>query len=93
MKKLVVGLLIILVVIGMFTGCTSQQMARNYGGSETIELDPGVKLENITWKDNDLWILTRPMYEGETAETHTFGESSSFGIFEGTITVVEKELD
>ena len=58
----------------------------------TIKLDPGQKLEEITWKDDtNLWYLTRPMREDEKAETHTFQESTEFGVFEGTITIIEQE--
>lgn len=88
MKKL---LLIFLVVMSL-TGC--HYATKNLGGSMTIELEPGYKLEEITWKgSDDLWILTRPMKDGEEAETHTFHESSEWGAFEGTVTIVEKETD
>jgi len=87
MKKL---LLMFLVVMSL-TGC--HYATKNLGGSMTIELEPGYKLEEITWKDSDdLWILTRPMRDGEEAETHTFHESSEWGAFEGTVTIVEKEV-
>ena len=88
MKKL---LLIFLVVMSL-TGC--HFATKNLGGSMTIELEPGYKLEEITWKDSDdLWILTRPMRDGEEAETHTFYENSEWGMFEGSVTVVEKEAE
>jgi len=87
MKKL---LLIFLVVMSL-TGCN--YATRNLGGSMTIELEPGYKLEEITWKDSDLWLLARPMRDGEGAEAHIFYENSEFGVFEGSITIVEKEAD
>lgn len=90
MKKIAMFLAVI-VMIMVFSGCTSKEMARNYGGSETITLEPGEKLEMITWKENSLWYLTRPMREDETAETHVFKQDSSFGIFEGTVTIIEVE--
>ena len=65
------------------------QAAKNYGGSTTIELPVNQKLEEITWKDDSLWYLIRPMTEDDIVETHTFQQSSSFGIFEGTVTIVE----
>lgn len=69
--------------------CTDNQRVKNYGGSITINLDPGVKLINVTRKDDNEWRLTRPMHPGETAETYTFHEKSDYGINEGTITYVE----
>lgn len=88
MKKTV--LIIAMIVCCMFTGC--HNTTKNFGGSMTIELEPGQKLEEITWKgSDDIWILTRPMREDEKPETHTFYEKSEWGVFEGTVTVVEKE--
>ena len=84
MKKI-----ILLAIMGLcLTGC--QNTTKNFGGSMTIELPKGQKLEEITWKDDtDLWYLTRPMREDEIAETHTFQESSEFGVLEGTVTIIE----
>ena len=56
-----------------------------------LELPANQKLEEITWKDDDIWYLTRPMREDEEAETHVFQASSSWGVFEGTVTVIEKK--
>lgn len=73
------------------TGCTAQEMAKNFGGDMIVELDPGEKLEMITWKDDSLWYLTRPMRDDEFAETHVFEQSSAWGMFEGTVTVIESQ--
>lgn len=75
------------------TGC--QGIAKNYGGDISLELEAGLKLEEITWKDDSLWYLTRPMREDELPETHVFRQSSEWGIFEGTVIVIEhaKEVE
>lgn len=85
MKRKIVLLTILLSVVLM--GC--QNAVRSFGGSMTIELEPGQKLEEITWKEDSLWYLTRPMTEDDVAETHTFQQSSEWGVFEGTVTIVE----
>ena len=73
-----------------FSGC--QSAARNLGGDITLELEPGLKLEEITWKEDSLWYLTRPMREYEKPiNTCVFKQSSEWGVFEGSVTVVEKE--
>ena len=87
MKKTV--LIIAMIVCWILTGCHST--TKNFGGSMTVELEPGQKLEEIIWRGGDLWILSRPMREDEQPETHTFYEDSEWGLFEGTVTVVEKE--
>jgi len=84
MKKFI--LLIIMMLC--LTGC--HETTKNFGGNMTIELPKGQKLEEITWKDDtDLWYLTRPMREDEVAETHTFQQDTEFGVFEGTVTIIE----
>lgn len=57
----------------------------------TLNLEPNQKLEEITWKDDSLWYLTRPMTDDDIAETHTFQQQSEFGIFEGTVIIVESK--
>lgn len=86
-KVLLIGLLLIVLV--SMTGC-SQHMAKNWGGEMTIELEPGKGLELITWKDDSLWILTKERPEDQAPVTHTFQESTDWGVFEGTIHIVEQ---
>lgn len=75
------------VVIG--TGCTAQQRAFTFGGSATVDLPKGQKLVNITWKDDNLWFLTRTMTPTDIVEQYSFQESSSFGLLEGAVTIKE----
>ena len=86
MKKII----LILAVLFAMTACTEQQRSREFGGDVTIKLKPGEKLVEATWKDDNLWYLTEPMESDYTPKTKTFTESSSFGIFEGTVTFVER---
>ncbi|MSS07123.1 hypothetical protein FYJ38_00520 [Clostridium sp. WB02_MRS01] len=85
MKLLAIGVL----SATLLTGC--QSMTKSMGGNMTLELKPNQKLEEITWKDDSLWYLTRPMTENDIAETHTFQQSSNFGIVEGSVTIVESK--
>lgn len=87
MKKVIATVLSSVLLLGL-AGC--QSATKSLGGTTTLNLKPGLKLEEITWKDDDLWYLTRPMRAGETAETHTFNQSTDFG-FEGQVIVIEKE--
>lgn len=87
MKKLF-GLTILCIILSgfctsVFTGCTANQRAKNFGGTVIIELPPGEKFVNCTWKDAELWYVSRPMNDSDVAETFTFSEKSSFGIVEG----------
>lgn len=71
----------------MLTGCNP--VTRKMGGDMTIHLKPGEKLINVTWKETSLWFLTRPMKVGEAADTYKFKEDSTWGVLEGTVTIVE----
>jgi hypothetical protein len=90
-KKLLVllgiGLGIGILCVSTLVGC--QSVTKNLGGEMTIELESNQKLEMITWKDSSLWYLTKPMTDDDVAETHLFQQSSEFGVFEGTVTVIE----
>lgn len=72
------------IVVGL-TSCTENSRARTMGGTATIELPKNTELVNVTWKETQLWYLTRPMRADETPETLTFKEKSSLGIVEGTV--------
>ena len=82
---------IMAIVLIMVCGCTANERVKNFGGTSTKELQKNEKLINITWKDNNLWILTRPMLEGETPEEYKFKCDSNFGIFQGEIVIKESK--
>ena len=83
MKKIIVA-----ICLG-FILCGCQSITREYGGTTVIKLEPNTKLEEITWKEDSLWYLTRPMTDDDVAETHTFQESSQWGALEGTVVIKE----
>ncbi len=86
MKKIILTLVFIAIII---TSCTEQTRARYYGGDAIIRLQPGEKLIEATYKDNDIWYLVEPMEDDYIPKTKIFRESSSYGILEGTVTFIE----
>jgi len=85
MKKVLLGLFGIM----MLVSCTENTRARVWGGTETIELDSGVRLVNVTWKEgSSLWILTKK--DTTKPSTYYFKEKSSFGVMEGQVIIIEK---
>lgn len=88
-KRLAALAIIFTVSIVSLTATGCQSAAKHLGGNFTLKLEPNQKLVTITWKDDSLWYLTRPMKDGEEAETYTFQESKDLGVMEGTVTVVE----
>ena len=88
-KKAAIALTAICMAVMVLTGC--QTVTKNYGGEMTVNLEPNRKLEEVTWKDNSLWYLTRPMTDEDVAETHSFQQQTDLGVFEGTVTIVESK--
>ena len=88
-KKAGIALTAICMAVMVLTGC--QTVTKNCGGEMTVRLEPNRKLEEVTWKDNSLWYLTRPMTDEDVAETHTFQQQTDMGVFEGTVTIVESK--
>lgn len=66
-------------------------IAKKVGGSANIELPPKTKLVLLTWKGDNLWVLSRPFREGEKAETYTYQEDSKWGLIEAKIVIRETE--
>lgn len=85
MKKLI---LIIIAFICMCS-CTEQIRTRQFGGNMEIRLPAGQELMEATWKDDDLFYLTRPMSPDYVPVTKTFQESSSWGVMESTVYFIE----
>ena len=98
MKKRIISVLVVIILL-LFVLCVAtscQSAAKSFGGTVTLNLEPGKKLEEITWKDDFLWYLSLIFRkqscskEDETAETHTFQQSSEWGVFEGKVIEHEK---
>ena len=86
MKKLIVILLMFL----FLTSC-DQSITRSMGGTTKIELEPGEKLVEATWKGDDIWYLVEPMDSDYVPKTKTFKESSRIGVLEGKVIFYEKK--
>ena len=81
-------ILFVILTIGL-VGCTQNIRAKKFGGSATIQLEPNRKLVNVTFKGDNLWLLTRQARPEEIPETYSFKEDSSWGILEGTVIIKE----
>ena len=89
MKKIILAIFA-LATIGMIS-CSGNNRAKNYRGTETINLPAGQKLITITWKDNSIWYLTQPMKTTDAPVTSRFQEKSSKGMLEGTVIINESK--
>ena len=81
-------LITLLVLAITFASCNENSRARHWGGTETINLETGERLINVTWKENGLWILTKQDTTKPT--TYSFKEKSQWEMMQGQITIIEK---
>lgn len=70
--------------------CTEKSRAKNWGGSYVEKVDNCEKVVTVTWKGDNMWILTRPMRAEDTVERYSFVEDSSWGNMEGKVTLQER---
>lgn len=82
-------ILLAVITLGVFSSCTENYQARVLGGTQDITLPSGHRVVNVTWKQADLWILTRTDTTTKPS-TYTFAEKSNFGILEGQINLIEQ---
>lgn len=85
MKKFIFALMLCLCL----TSC-DQSITRTMGGTTKIELEPGEKLVEATWKGDDIWYLVEPMDSDYVPKAKTFKESSRIGVLEGKVIFYEK---
>lgn len=80
MKKLLITLFI---AATFLISCTDNQRARSWGGTEEITLKPNQVLLTITWKEANMWVVTR-----DTITNICYAqEKSNLGWVEGTIII------
>lgn len=88
MKKFIVAIISVIILLSL-SSCTEQIRTRQLGGEMKIDIPAGQELVMVTWKDNDLFYLTRPMAPDYVPVTKTFQESSSWGVLESTVYFIE----
>jgi hypothetical protein len=79
MKKLLICLAAIAAV-----SCENYT-TRKWGGTMTINVEPGYKVTNATFKVDEVWYFVEPMEANYTPKQKKFVEKSMYGALEGTI--------
>lgn len=69
--------------IMLTVGCGENASVREYGGIMEMKLNKNERFVNITWKDNDLWIVVEDTVEHK----FIFREKSAKGVFEGKVVI------
>ena len=76
-------LTIVAITLLALASCTDNQRARSFGGTETIKIEPQEKFINITWKQDNLWIIVQDTVTGD----YYAREKSSFGVMQGKVII------
>jgi hypothetical protein len=58
---------------------------KNLGGTMTINVEPGYKVTNATFKGDEIWYFVEPMDSNYTPAQKKLVEKSMYGALEGTI--------
>jgi hypothetical protein len=81
---------IFLAAIITLSSCTQNERVKRFGGSAAIDIPADRQFVNVTWKENDLWVVTKTRTTSDTLHNvYQLQESSSWGILEGTYTINE----
>lgn len=91
LKHVILAGILYSTALGVFTSCTQNVRAKSFGGTANVSLSAGQKLVTATWKDQELWYLTRPMRSDESPESYTLSEESSWGMIEGKVIFSESK--
>lgn len=72
--------------------CTENERVKSFGGQGNLEIPMNEKFVNVTWKENEIWVITKRRSSVDTEyNTYYFREHSSYGIVEGTYKITETQ--
>lgn len=80
----------ILICLAAFVAVSCEALTENYttkhfGGTMTIDVEPGYKVTNATFKGDEIWYFVEKMDSAYTPTQKKFVEKSMYGALEGTI--------
>lgn len=79
MKKILICLVAILAV-----SCENYA-TKHWGGTMTIDVEPGYKVTTATFKEDEIWYFVEPMETNYKPAQKKLVEKSMYGALEGTI--------
>ena len=76
----------ILILLFVLTAVSCENYTtRKWGGTMTINVEPGYKVTGATFKADEIWYFVEPMDSNYTPAKKKFVEKSMYGALEGTI--------
>ena len=89
-----IGIIIVIVIlIANLCSCTSNQRAKHWGGSMTINVEPGYKVTMATFKEANMWYMVEPMDDDYVPKDKILIEDSNWGMIEGKVTFHESRAN
>lgn len=82
MKKFLIYLTALCAIC--MTSCENYT-TKHFGGSMTIDVEPGYKVTSATFKEDEIWYFIEPMDRSYIPKQKKLVEKSMFGTLEGTI--------
>lgn len=76
---------ILICLVALATVSCENYTTKHFGGTMTIDVEPGYKVTSATFKDEEVWYFIEPMDNTYVPSQKKFVEKSMYGTLEGTI--------
>jgi hypothetical protein len=76
---------ILICLIALCAVSCENYTTRKLGGTMTIDVEPGYKVTNATFKEDEIWYFIEPMDNSYTPKQKKLVEKSKYGALEGAI--------
>ena len=89
-------ILIAVILIANFCSCTRNQLAKQWGGTQEIDVPSGLKVMGVQWKNDgdetrdNLWLFCDTMESDYQPHDKYFIEKSAWGVLNGKVIIHEK---
>lgn len=76
---------ILICLVALATVSCENYTTKHFGGTMTIDVEPGYKVTSATFKNEEIWYFIEPMDNAYVPSQKKFVEKSMYGALEGTI--------
>ena len=76
---------ILICLVALATVSCENYTTKHFGGTMTIDVEPGYKVTSATFKDEEVWYFVEPMDNTYVPSQKKFVEKSMYRALEGTI--------
>lgn len=92
--KIFIILVVVILIANLCGSCTSNQRAKEWGGTMTINVHPNYKVTMATFKgDADMWYMIEPMEDDYAPKDKILIEDPTWGVFHGKVIFHESRTE